>query len=779
MRKSILGALLLMGCTSGGAGGGLGGAGADNSDEASTGGTTSESSDGGGSGGSGTGGSGSTCVSPEEMTPVGCAEERPDLGSCVLVARDADGDGFPGECEVPDRPGVTFLRHPTDPSKAWDCRDDRSSIHPGAWDGPPIPGRPNRCNDDRDNDCSGIEDDGEAVYEGKTYTCTCSENGPLLPCGETPQGESIVFPGGSPQGECKWGARICDDGRWEECNGAVGPRNETCAQYLAHPDKDYDCDGTPASEELDDPEHGVVDTRVFYCDVDGDGRLAIDEESVLTVRACAPPTTGCGPGDAGSWIESPQSSAFADCDDDDPDVGGLNQAEVCDGKDNDCDGYVDEDILFDNQNATFDCVGGTPVILSCSAGKLSCDNNILGNGCETSIDLNHCYDCETACHFACSAITEECAEVTALALGNEFSCVKMQDGRVSCFGEGSSGQLGDGQSLDSSTPVLVLDLQDPQQIKAGGSHMCAIAEDSRVFCWGEGADGQVGTDAGEDLPKPNTTFAIDFELLTGAPAESLGLGTAHSCAITTNHQLQCWGRGTKGQLGDGGEDSRSVPMDAYKFVDEDYPPFDDAVEVTAGDEHTCARTTAGLVFCAGESADGRLGVSSPSEELFFEQVSDLTDVASVSAGWNHTCAVEEGKVFCWGKNDWGQIGKYGAPSYATPQEVAGISTAVVVASGGAFSCALLQDATISCWGDNTAGQLGPLGPSGSSPSPVVIDGPTDVVEIEAGGGHVCARRSNNQVYCWGANQSGQLGRGSQSTGSATPSPPSPLSNSPL
>jgi alpha-tubulin suppressor-like RCC1 family protein len=777
MRKSILGALLLMGCTSGGAGGGLGGAGADNSDEASTGGTTSESSDGGGSGGSGTGGSGSTCVSPEEMTPVGCAEERPDLGSCVLVARDADGDGFPGECEVPDRPGVTFLRHPTDPSKAWDCRDDRSSIHPGAWDGPPIPGRPNRCNDDRDNDCSGIEDDGEAVYEGKTYTCTCSENGPLLPCGETPQGESIVFPGGSPQGECKWGARICDDGRWEECNGAVGPRNETCAQYLAHPDKDYDCDGTPASEELDDPEHGVVDTRVFYCDVDGDGRLAIDEESVLTVRACAPPTTGCGPGDAGSWIESPQSSAFADCDDDDPDVGGLNQAEVCDGKDNDCDGYVDEDILFDNQNATFDCVGGTPVILSCSAGKLSCDEDILGNGCETSIDIDHCYACETACDLVCSQAVEDCAIIESLALGDLFSCGLLSDGRIACWGEGSSGQLGDGQGLDSQAPVLVLGVTDAQAIAAGWSHVCFIREGGAVHCFGESDDGRLGRPVEPDLTSPDLSLVVHIQ----DTATSLSLGLGHSCAVTASATLKCWGDGSKGQLGNEGIASQPIPADAYR-LDEDGmdSPLEDVVEVAAGREHTCARTSEGIVYCTGDSSYDQIGAPIWGEPGYFEAIADLEDVSSLCAGSQHNCAVSGGKVYCWGRNDDGQVGQTSGATHSTPQEVSGLTSAVAVACGTSHSCALLADETVKCWGSNSHGQLGPLGPvNGMSAAPLAIDGISGATALVIGGMHSCVLRDDGPPLCWGDNQRGQLGRQGGPSFDPAPEPIEPLSQLPM
>lgn len=767
MRRTILGALLLLGCSPGGGADGLGGQGPDSGT--------------GGSAGAGTGGasSGAACVKPEEMIPNGCAELRPDLGECVLVAKDEDGDGYPGECEILITTGVTFLRDAKEPSKKWDCDDERDEIHPDAWDGPPIPGRPNRCHDDRDNDCSGTKDDGEGTYAGERFTCTCREGGPRLPCNETSQGASIEFPGGTPVGECKQGARLCDDGRYEECNGAVSPKPETCAQYLANPEKDFDCDGQSAADELDDPTDGVVDTRLFYCDADGDGRLALDRESVLSVLACAPPETGCGSEDEGAWIEKPQSSAFADCDDDDPEVGGRNQEEICDGKDNDCNESIDDDVLFPNQLASFECSGGVPRILECPAGKLSCDADILGNGCETDIGLEHCYDCEVACHFACSAITEECSEITDLALGTSFSCVQMEDGRVACFGEGSSGQLGDGQILGSSTPVLVLDLQNPQEIKAGGSHMCAIAEDSRVLCWGEGSDDQLSSFEGASLSKPDTTFAIDFEYLTGSAAISLGLGTAHSCAIDASHQLQCWGLGTSGQLGDGGLESHSAPWYAYKIVPDDYVPFDDAAEVTAGLAHTCARTTSGLVFCAGESDDGQTGLSSPSGEPYFEQVLGLTEVTAIAAGANHTCALENGKVYCWGKNDWYQVGTVGSPSYSSPQEVAGISTAISLASGGTFTCVLLNDGTVSCWGANADGQLGPLGPSGYSGSPTLIDGLTNAIAIEAGNAHVCALRTDHQLLCWGRNLSGQLGRGFQSASSTVLGPPDPLSSSSL
>lgn len=769
MRRTILGALLLLGCNSGGADDGLGGGGPDDGT--------------GGNAGAGSGGATSSvdCVKPEEMIPVGCAIPRPDLGECVLVAKDEDEDGFPGECEVPVTPGVTFLRNAKDPSKAWDCDDKRSSVNPEAWDGPPIPGRPNGCNDDLNNDCSGTVDDGADEYEGQRFTCTCSESDPRLACRETSQGTRIDFPGGGrPKGECRWGARLCDDGRWEECNGAVGPRPETCAQYLAHPNKDYDCDGKSAAEELEDPEDGVVDTRLFYCDADGDGRLANDRESVLSVLACAPPETGCGPDDGGTWIEKPQSSAFADCDDEDPDVGGKNRTEICDGKDNDCDESVDEDVTFDNQLATFECGPNGPRILSCPAGKLFCDEDVLGNGCETDVDLDNCYECDTACSFACSAITKACSEITEFALGGLFSCATMEDGRMACFGEGSSGQLGDGTSQDRTSPVLTQDLQGPLEIDAGESHVCAIGADSHIYCWGEGADGQLSSFQGGDLAKPDPTFAIDLEELTGAPAASLGLGIAHSCAITTDHGLHCWGRGTAGQLGDGGFESHAPPSFAYKLLTNDYAPFDDAAEVTAGVAHTCARTVGGLVYCAGDSSYGQLGVAEPTEQGLFEKVALLTQVTSISAGTNHTCAVQTGQVYCWGRNDNGQIGKPNVVNVLTPEPIAGISSALLVRSGSGFSCALLEDGTVSCWGSNADGQLGPSGPpQGTSPSPVTVDGLTAVVSLETGGGHVCAIQANHDVSCWGRNSAGQLGRGATSAGSPAAMAPKELSVSPL
>lgn len=134
----------------------------------------------------------------------------------------------------------------------------------------------------------------------------------------------------------------------------------------------------------------------------------------------------------------------------------------------------------------------------------------------------------------------------------------------------------------------------------------------------------------------------------------------------------------------------------------------------------------------------------------------------IAGGRGHTCAVVAGAVYCWGLGDSGVLGNGGVTSAASPVLVAGLGDATAIAAGMFFSCARRASGQVACWGSNVSGQLGNPTAGGNSAVPVAVDGLTDAIAIAAGANHACAVRAAGQVWCWGANGAGQLGDGSTS-----------------
>lgn len=307
-----------------------------------------------------------------------------------------------------------------------------------------------------------------------------------------------------------------------------------------------------------------------------------------------------------------------------------------------------------------------------------------------------------------------------LALGNNFSCVLYDTGDVKCWGENSRGQLGRANTtwigddeLPSSVQAIAVGAT-AVQVAAGGQHVCATLASSKVRCWGAGSDGQLGYANQADVGDTETPFAAgDVLAVTGAFA--MAAGDAHSCALLNNGAVRCWGYGGDGRLGNG--DPMSIGDDEAATHDVDLGVA--AVQVVAGNAHTCARVVGGGVRCWGAGADGRLGygnIDSIGDDEAPRLAGDVSlgrEAVGLAAGAAHTCALlADGAVRCWGKNDRGQLGRGNTlsigddepPSIGTPVALGGL--AVAIAAGGDHTCALMVDQTVRCWGANEAGQLG-------------------------------------------------------------------------
>ena len=349
-----------------------------------------------------------------------------------------------------------------------------------------------------------------------------------------------------------------------------------------------------------------------------------------------------------------------------------------------------------------------------------------------------------------------------IAAGDKHTCAIAVNDTIWCWGDNSLSQLGSSEFTDapSFTPVQTAALPGSRiakRIVAGANHTCVLATDGTVWCWGDNGWGSLGVAGG--------TQADPVQVSLGLGATMIAAGGSTTCAVLSDNGLKCWGRNHRGQLGNGTWGTTPVNTPVYtSFV----PASFTVAHLEIGSTHSCAISTIGIAWCWGEFTNGRLGTTAMSNALNPTATALLGGVASeVAAGGTHTCVLlVNGTVTCFGYNDMGQLGQtptQPASSNSTPTVVTLAATATHVSVGKQFTCALLSTAAVHCFGDNASGQLG-SGSSGSARNTpdAVLELTGTVVDVVAGAAHACAVMSTGEVRCWGFNDSGQLGIGTNS-----------------
>jgi alpha-tubulin suppressor-like RCC1 family protein len=182
-------------------------------------------------------------------------------------------------------------------------------------------------------------------------------------------------------------------------------------------------------------------------------------------------------------------------------------------------------------------------------------------------------------------------------------------------------------------------------------------------------------------------------------------------------------------------------------------------DLAAGGSHACAVMSSGALWCWGKNDHGQLGDGTADDRTTPVRVAGLEGVKAVAAGWGHTCALTgEGGVKCWGYDKNGELGNGSTVDSRTPVDVEGLPSGVTaIFAGDDHTCVLTDAGSVKCWGFNAAGQLGD-GTAVNSITPVEVAGiPGGVSAIAAGWGHTCALSDRGGVLCWGDNEYGQLG----------------------
>jgi alpha-tubulin suppressor-like RCC1 family protein len=297
---------------------------------------------------------------------------------------------------------------------------------------------------------------------------------------------------------------------------------------------------------------------------------------------------------------------------------------------------------------------------------------------------------------------------------------------------------------------------------AGAGHTCGLATTGAAYCWGRNYSGQLGDETHTDRTTPtpvagNLTFT------------SLAAGGAYSCGVAADGSAYCWGWNQFAQLGNGGAVDQSAPAavaGGLKFV-----------SLSGNTFHTCGLMAGGggAAYCWGDNSYGQLGTGDTVSHSSPVAVSGGLSFASVEAGYQHTCGLTTGGAgYCWGRNQTGQLGlgdSVGPQDQYLPIGVLGGRQWSLISAGGYFSCGLDAGAggAAYCWGLNQSGQLGAQSSSTCSDetgtsyycelSPLAVGGGLTFSLVSAATQHVCALTLDGVAYCWGMGGDGQLGDG--------------------
>ncbi|MFO0687031.1 MAG: MopE-related protein [Sandaracinus sp.] len=620
-----------------------------------------------------------------------------------------------------DRDGVDAI-----PCGGTDCNDADPNIHPGAMEMCDAFG----VDEDCDPTTFGVRD---ADGDGHVAATCC--NG--ASCGDD-----------------------CDDARADVFTGST----ETCNE------RDDDCD-TAIDEGL------ATTTYAPDCDRDGYGNEAVASVTACgtptTLLGCANGVWTATLGDCDDAMASVHPGASETCNGLDDDCNGTNDDSAV--VDPIC-AAANTSVVHTQAI----CTGGACGLAPCDTGYGDCDG-LVGTGCEIDLmsDAAHCGNCMTSCGPASVCQAGVCAPLVEIDAGATHTCARYATGRVVCWGFNGDGQLGDGTRTTRRHAVPVVGELTVSSISAGGTrarsgeHLTtdtgqSCGADARgVYCWGNGVLGQLGNGQSMSSSTPVTVSLLPIRTSTWVMPPSfpaIAVGGEMSSVIEMERPTgrprttpYFWGR------------IDMIPSSAQPTA---IGGLMNVYEIGAGPTHVCVTSdNDGGVYCAGANGFGQLGVTSVTSSTTLVRATVLPTVSTwavqVEAGGETesvvfgrpprtgttTCArIDSGVVYCWGAASFGQLGN-GMAAAGTP--VTGLSAADVTV-GGLHACAVRGDGTIACWGDNAFGQLGD-GTTTSSDVPVTVTGITTAVHVSAGADHTCAVLMDGSAWCWGNNELGQLG----------------------
>jgi len=345
------------------------------------------------------------------------------------------------------------------------------------------------------------------------------------------------------------------------------------------------------------------------------------------------------------------------------------------------------------------------------------------------------------------------ATALAVAGGYNHTVAFAKDTAIWAWGLNTSGQLANSTLTSSTTAIQVSGLSGVTAIDAGSGHNVALKSDGTVWTWGLNSYGQVGDGTTNSRYSPAPVSG-----LSGVVAIAGGRYTTN--ALKNDGTVWTWGQNGTGQLGDGTTTDRHTPVQVSGLTG--------AIGIVGGWwNHTVALKGDGSVWAWGSNFYGQIGDGTTINRSTPVQVAGLGGVTAIAAGYYHTVALKsDGTVWAWGYNGYGQLGDgTNVTSRPTPAQVPGLTGVAAIRAGSDHTIALKNDGTVWTWGRNYFGQLGD-GTNVDRNAPVQASGLMNVVAVGRGDSHTVAIKSDGTIWAWGWNLEGQLGDGTSTNRNA-------------
>ena len=311
--------------------------------------------------------------------------------------------------------------------------------------------------------------------------------------------------------------------------------------------------------------------------------------------------------------------------------------------------------------------------------------------------------------------------LTQITVGYDQTCVLDAAGAAYCWGGNVYGQLGDGSTANSSVPVAVdangvLAGKTVNQITAGSFHTCAVDSTGAAYCWGNNSSGELGDGSTADSIDP---VGVDTSgVLAGRTITQITAGLFHTCAVDSAGAAYCWGFNNYGELGDGSTADSNVPVavEASGVL-----AGRTMTQITAGEYHTCALGITGSAYCWGDNGWGALGDGSTADSSVPVAVDTsgalkgktLTQItADSSAG---ECALDSASAaYCWGYNYNGQLGDNSTTPSDVPVLAGPQAPTSVTAVPGDAKAIVSWTAPVSLDGGSLTGYTATAAPGGAA-----------------------------------------------------------------
>ena len=334
---------------------------------------------------------------------------------------------------------------------------------------------------------------------------------------------------------------------------------------------------------------------------------------------------------------------------------------------------------------------------------------------------------------------------TQVSVGDGHTCTLMSDGHIKCWGDNTYGQLGNGNTTASPSPILVAGISNATQISSGYGYTCALITDGTVECWGNGGLGQLGNGVatiyttGTNPPNPTPV-----QMLGVTSALQVSTGRSTTCVLLGDHTVKCVGFGGYGELGNGVQ--ANVQYHSTTLVQ--VIGVTNATAVFSGSNYSCALLSDNTVKCWGQPGNGEFMTDYQSKTTTPVQLPNASNVVQLSVGDTNICYLEDtNQAFCIGS---ASLNPTTGVTFGSDPYILLMSS---ISVGSVHACAiynrpaLTTDSVVFCLGSNDSGQLGDGTTTASTG--VVVPGITDATGISVRSSTSCAIQRSGTMKCWG------------------------------